>query len=123
MAQLPNLVFFWTQLATCLAPPAVAGIREMEPCSKSPTTANTRCCTGSNLYGTAQRGGAEALGTVFVLSPARQLEVLHSFEGLEDGAFPVAGVIRDAAGNLYGTTVRNFLLQRIQGGSVFEITP
>ena len=30
--------------------------------------------------------------------------VLYSFKGGADGAYPQAGVIRDAAGNLYGTT-------------------
>lgn len=30
--------------------------------------------------------------------------VLHSFTGGADGNQPAAGVIRDAAGNLYGTT-------------------
>jgi uncharacterized repeat protein (TIGR03803 family) len=30
--------------------------------------------------------------------------VLHSFTGAPDGAGPSAGLIRDATGNLYGTT-------------------
>jgi uncharacterized repeat protein (TIGR03803 family) len=30
--------------------------------------------------------------------------VLYSFTGLADGGEPLAGVIRDSAGNLYGTT-------------------
>jgi len=76
-----------------------------------------------NLFGTTQLGGANQLGTVFKLSPDGQLKVLHSFQGLEDGAFPLAGLIRDSEGHLYGTCVRNFLIQQIQGGSVFEITP
>jgi hypothetical protein len=57
------------------------------------------------------------------LSPSHTLIVLHTFKGLEDGAVPLAGLIRDNAGNLYGTTVKNFLIQRVQGGSVFKITP
>jgi uncharacterized repeat protein (TIGR03803 family) len=76
-----------------------------------------------NLFGTAQQGGALNLGTVFQLSPDRVLNVLHSFEGLEDGAVPFAGLIRDETGHLFGTTVKNFLVQQIQGGSVFEIRP
>ena len=76
-----------------------------------------------NLYGTAQLGGDQALGTVFELNPNGNLRVLHSFQGLEDGAVPLAGLFRDQQGHLYGTTVKNFLIQIVQGGCVFEITP
>jgi uncharacterized repeat protein (TIGR03803 family) len=76
-----------------------------------------------NLYGTAQLGGRHDLGSVFQLTPDGGLNVLHSFRGLKDGASPLAGLIRDEAGHLFGTTVRNFLVQPIQGGNVFEITP
>jgi len=79
---------------------------------------------GGNIYGTTQIGPGEFfLGTVFKLSPAHKLTVLHSFKGLEDGAVPVAGLIRDNGGNLYGTTVKNFLIQQVQGGGVFKIKP
>lgn len=54
-----------------------------------------------NLYGTAS--------SVFELSPDRKgwaETILHEFTGgKEDGLGPQAGPIRDAAGNLYGTTV------------------
>ena len=76
-----------------------------------------------NLYGTAQFGGDDGLGTVFQMSPAGRVQVLHSFTGDLDGAFPLAGVIRDAAGHLFGTAVKNFLIQPIQGGNVYEVTP
>jgi uncharacterized repeat protein (TIGR03803 family) len=76
-----------------------------------------------NLYGTAQLGGAHSLGTVFQLSQDGTLKVLHAFKGLQDGASPFAGLFRDDAGHLYGTTVKNFLIQIVQGGNVFEITP
>jgi uncharacterized repeat protein (TIGR03803 family) len=74
-----------------------------------------------NLYGTANFNGAHNLGTVFELSPDGQLTVLHRFKGDVDGGLPSAGLIRDAAGNLYGTTTRNVANQHIQG-TVFEIT-
>ena len=76
-----------------------------------------------NLYGTAQLGGDQVLGTVFKLNPNGSLSVLHSFQGLEDGAVPFAGLSRDQDGHLYGTTAKNFLIQIVQGGCVFEITP
>jgi uncharacterized repeat protein (TIGR03803 family) len=77
-----------------------------------------------NLYGTTQIGPRKFfLGTVFQLSPAHALTVLHSFKGLNDGAVPLAGLIRDSAGNLYGTTFKNFLIQQVQGGGVFKIKP
>jgi uncharacterized repeat protein (TIGR03803 family) len=72
-----------------------------------------------NLYGTTSVGGAAGHGTVFELSTASQLTTLHSFTGGADGSSPVAGLIADAQGNLWGVTSR--------GGSggygtVFEIT-
>jgi uncharacterized repeat protein (TIGR03803 family) len=76
-----------------------------------------------NLFGTAQLGGDQANGTAFKLSQDGTLTILHNFEGLEDGASPLAGLFRDSAGHLYGTTVHNGLIQLVQGGNVFEITP
>jgi uncharacterized repeat protein (TIGR03803 family) len=76
-----------------------------------------------NLYGTTQLGGGPNLGTVFDLMPSGRLKLLHAFSGLEDGALPLAGVIRDAAGHLFGTAFKNFLVQQVQGGDAFEITP
>jgi len=35
---------------------------------------------------------------------AQTYTVLHDFTGGDDGGFPIAGVIRDAQGNVYGTT-------------------
>ena len=59
-----------------------------------------------NLYGTTLRGGTNDSGTVFKLTPSGTLTVLHSFTGgPSDGAHPQAGLIADAAGNLYGTTL------------------
>lgn len=58
-----------------------------------------------NLYGTTHSGGSSAAGTVYKVSSKRRETVLYSFTGgTTDGEFPMAGVIRDQAGNLYGTT-------------------
>jgi uncharacterized repeat protein (TIGR03803 family) len=63
-----------------------------------------------NLYGTAYLGGANGLGAVFRLDTNGKETILHSFagppDGGGDGAFSYEGVIRDAAGNLYGVTSR-----------------
>jgi uncharacterized repeat protein (TIGR03803 family) len=70
-----------------------------------PTTALVQDEAG-NLYGTTGYGGANGKGAVFEVSSTGQETVLYSFcsaSGCKDGNGP-AGVIRDAAGNLYGTT-------------------
>jgi uncharacterized repeat protein (TIGR03803 family) len=70
-----------------------------------PTAGVIRDSVG-NLYGTASAGGASGVGVIYMLTPNGQLTVLYSFEGGLDGDNPSSGVIRDSAGNLYGTTVR-----------------
>ena len=57
-----------------------------------------------NLYGTTISGGANDAGTLYQLTPLGTVNVLYSFTGGSDGALPFAGLIADAAGNLYGTT-------------------
>jgi uncharacterized repeat protein (TIGR03803 family) len=57
-----------------------------------------------NLYGTTVGGGVHNSGTVYELTPSGQLTTLYAFTGGADGQFPQSGVIRDAPGNLYGTT-------------------
>ena len=57
-----------------------------------------------NFYGTTYFGGAANFGVVYKLDAAGHQTVLHSFMSGADGQYPRAGVIRDAAGNLYGTT-------------------
>lgn len=57
-----------------------------------------------NLYGTTETGGASNAGTVFKVDKSGTTTLLYSFSGGSDGANPFAGLLRDAAGNLYGTT-------------------
>jgi len=57
-----------------------------------------------NLYGTASSGGTSGAGVVFKLDPSGNETVLYTFTGGPDGGFPYGGLIRDSAGNLYGTT-------------------
>ena len=79
-----------------------------------------------NLYGTTPDGGDYGYGTVFQLvtgaNGAWSRKVLHSFKiGTKDGLQPEAGLIFDAAGNLYGTTVEGG--GPYNGGTVFKLTP
>jgi uncharacterized repeat protein (TIGR03803 family) len=41
---------------------------------------------------------------VYKVDTAGHETVLHSFTGAADGGYPYGGVVRDSAGNLYGTT-------------------
>lgn len=65
--------------------------------------------SSGNLYGTTDAGGGHGCapsgcGTVFVVDPSGKEKVLYSFSGSPDGASPDANLVRDEAGNLYGTT-------------------
>jgi uncharacterized repeat protein (TIGR03803 family) len=57
-----------------------------------------------NLYGTTTVGGDHDNGTIFKLDTRGAETVLYSFTGGADGSQPYAGLVRDKAGNLYGTT-------------------
>jgi uncharacterized repeat protein (TIGR03803 family) len=60
-----------------------------------------------NLFGTTSGGGVTGSpqGLVFKIDAAGNFSVLYSFQGsFPDGSVPQAGVVLDAAGNLYGTT-------------------
>jgi uncharacterized repeat protein (TIGR03803 family) len=65
-----------------------------------------------NFYGTTSFGGGLNGGTIFQLAPNSDgswtESLLHSFcksrDNCDDGRLPSAGLIFDAAGNLYGTT-------------------
>ena len=73
-----------------------------------------------NLYGTTYYGGAANSGVVFKLDTTRHETVLHSFDYANDGGYPTARLIRDGAGNLYGTASAG---GPFNGGTVFKLTP
>jgi uncharacterized repeat protein (TIGR03803 family) len=82
--------------------------------------------TAGDLYGTTWYEGAYGYGTVFEVNALGLLKVLHNFTGGTDGANPSAGLISDAAGNLYGTTLYGGDLSCNSGtgcGTVFKLTP
>jgi hypothetical protein len=91
-----------------------------------------------NLYGTTYEGGTDSsgcngfgCGTVFELTPNNGKwteKLLHSFGSTPDGAQPSGNLIRDAAGNVYGTTEAggansSFCFSNGGCGTVFEVTP
>jgi uncharacterized repeat protein (TIGR03803 family) len=61
--------------------------------------------SGGNFYGVTTAGGTHNLGTVFKLDSRGIETVLYSFSGGTDGRYPIGGLIRDEADNLYGTTI------------------
>jgi uncharacterized repeat protein (TIGR03803 family) len=77
------------------------------------------------IYGTTFYGGTFGYGSVFEIDTTGKLTVLHSFNDSPDGANPVGGLTRDAAGNLYGTTSDGGDLScGFSGcGTVFKVTP
>lgn len=89
------------------------------------------------LYGTTEFGGndgSESFGTAFSLTPpaagqaAWTMTVLHNFGSQGDGSSPVAGLIADASGALYGTTSNGGSTKGYQNcpsgcGTVFKLTP
>lgn len=89
-----------------------------------------------NLYGTTAYGGnfgggcgSLGCGVVFKVTPAGQEVVLYKFKGGADGQSPLAPLVRDGNGNLYGTTstggdVSNIdcTIQENGCGVVFELT-
>jgi uncharacterized repeat protein (TIGR03803 family) len=63
-----------------------------------------------NLYGTAQQGGINGCsgfygcGAIYKLDTTGKETILYFFTGGSDGGTPLGGLVRDAQGNLYGTT-------------------
>lgn len=57
-----------------------------------------------NIYGAIYSGGANYYGAVFQIDTAGKYKVLYNFSGGSDGCYPFQGLVRDEAGNLYGTT-------------------
>jgi len=80
-----------------------------------------------NLYGTTIEGGTWGGGTIFRITLAGTLTVVHSFTG-SDGSDPIAGLLQATDGNFYGTTQTGGLPNNnncspFGCGTVFKITP
>jgi uncharacterized repeat protein (TIGR03803 family) len=63
-----------------------------------------------NLYGTALEGGNltacpfNGCGSVYRVDKHGTHTILYNFSGPPDGEWPIGGLVRDVAGNFYGTT-------------------
>lgn len=60
--------------------------------------------SAGNLYGTTGTANDQQTGTVFKLDTSDTFSVLYTFTGGTDGAAPRGHLIRDAQGNIHGTT-------------------
>ena len=86
--------------------------------------------TIGNLYGTTYANDVYGRGVVFQLTPnpdgSWSENVLHQFTGGTDGGEPLASLIFDLSGNMYGTTAAGGNLSQCSGngcGVVFKLTP
>jgi uncharacterized repeat protein (TIGR03803 family) len=81
-----------------------------------------------NLYGTTELGGRFGYGAIFELTRGKNdtwsENILYSFTNGADGGIPVAGLVFDKAGNLYGATIYGGAPTGYSGfGVVFELSP
>ena len=85
--------------------------------------------SAGNLYGAAGGGGlsvARTTATAPLWEPSSctgngwNFQLLYSFTGGNDGGYPEAGLVADAGGNFYGTTVDG---GANGDGTVFELSP
>jgi uncharacterized repeat protein (TIGR03803 family) len=120
-----------------LAPPATGNKKWSESLVQSFLEGNNESSLivgqGGVLYGTTATGAGNGLGAVFALTPPGQGQsswteaALYSFQGSTDGNGPVAGLVQDASGALYGTTYYGGTGTTCSGGkgcgTVFELTP
>ena len=74
--------------------------------------------SAGNFYSTTEYGGVSGFGTVFRLDAGTNTLTAIALFNNENGAHPIAGLVADATGNLYGTTVKGGENNR---GTVFRV--
>jgi uncharacterized repeat protein (TIGR03803 family) len=76
-----------------------------------------------NLYGATWNGGAYGKGTIYELARTPggwEYRTIYSFTGAGDGAKPIANIMFDQSGNLYGATYTG---GHAGCGTIFQLTP
>src|SRR5262245_16963398 len=95
--------------AAALASSGVAGAQVIQPLHPFDSATEGSQASGliqaidGNFYGTRRSSGPSSLGSVFKMTPAGIVTVLHAFVNGADGAYPEAGLMQAGDGNLYGT--------------------
>lgn len=128
--------FFWAALSIFAAATILSGISHAAGYKRvynfgagsdgSRVSSSMTFDSAGNAYGTTATGGDFDLGTVFMITPTGEEQVLWSFTGGDDGSYPYGGVILDAQGNLYGTAGSGGTGGFCSGngcGVVFELMP
>jgi len=122
----PTFVIFVTLLLASAIAPTQAQARKFKvlhtfhgPNGYGPGGVLARDAAG-NLYGTTEAGGtgkcgSSGCGTAFKLDKYGRQIWLHSFNGVS-GRSPQAGLLRDTAGNFYGTTTEGGKSTKVCGG-------
>lgn len=86
-----------------------------------------RDSSSSVFYGTTFVGGCGGEGVVFKASPGGEATVIHCFADLWDGGVPLAGLVQDSAGALYGTATQggsyDYYCPEYGCGVVFKVNP
>jgi uncharacterized repeat protein (TIGR03803 family) len=71
-----------------------------------------------NLYGTTQGGGTYGLGVVFKIGLSGNFSVLHVFDDMNSGYYPITKLLQANDGSFYGTTTVG---GANEGGTVFKL--
>jgi uncharacterized repeat protein (TIGR03803 family) len=111
----------FTLVASCRAASQEIILHSFQPGGDGigPQSAGVIADAQSNLYGVTMAGGANGLGAVYELSLQQNgtwsENVIYSFlnDG-KDGYFPVAKLVLDTQGNLYGVTTQGGGLRTVE---------
>jgi uncharacterized repeat protein (TIGR03803 family) len=129
------IVLVWAATATAVSAQTLTTLYSFDISDGAFPDGGLLEATDGNLYGTTGGSGScttsttvDGCGTVFKISLAGTLTVLHTFcseAGCPDGDSPTAPLIQATDGNFYGTTYEGGTTSggvREGGGTIFRIT-